>query len=65
MGFFASQCLVWRDVTFMDPAEAEAVAGQVVELLGADARRWSNGHDGLLAGTDGHRFAVLIQVGED
>jgi len=77
MGCFASQCLVWSDTTFMDRAEAEAVAGQVVELLGAEAQWWSNWDDsswtgvsgctfdGLVAGTDGHRFAVLIQVGED
>ena len=49
-------------------------------LLGPDARWWSNHDpeldgcwtgvsactfDGLVAGTDGRRFAVLIQVGED
>ncbi|WP_405842021.1 hypothetical protein [Streptomyces sp. NBC_01518] len=80
MGRLASQCLVWPQFTFMDRAEADAVAGLVVELLGADALWWANcdgddedswtavtacTFDNLVAGTDGHRFAVLIQVGED
>ncbi|NUQ97417.1 MAG: hypothetical protein HOY79_13000 [Streptomyces sp.] len=77
MGRFASQCLVWSDYAFMDRAEADSVAGQVVKVLGAQAQWWSNWDDGswtdvsgctfdgLVAGTDGHRFAVLIQVGED
>ncbi|MFF4505534.1 hypothetical protein [Streptomyces sp. NPDC001401] len=71
----------WQDsagpASVQEVEEAEAVAGQVVQLLGADARWWSNRDgsswtdvsgctfDSLVAGTDGRRFAVLIQVGED
>jgi hypothetical protein len=77
LGRLASQCLVWSEAVFMDPAEAAIVAGQVVELLGATAQWWSNGDsdslsdisgctfESFVAGTDGRRFAVLIQVGED
>ena len=57
--------------------EANTVAGLVVGLLGPDALWWSNGDehswsavsactfDNVVAGTHGHRFAILIQVGED
>jgi hypothetical protein len=77
MGRLASQDLVRPEFTFMERAEADTIAGLVVELLGPDALWWPNGDehswsavsactfDGLVAGTDGHRFAVLIQVGED
>lgn len=77
LGHLASRCLVWSDVAFMDSAEAAVVAGQVVELLGPAAQWWSSGDSDSLsdisgctferfvAGTDGRRFAVLIQVGED
>lgn len=77
MGRLASECLVWPQFTFMDRAEADTAASRVVELLGPDALWWSNRDedswtavsactfDSLVAGTDGHRFAVLIQVGED
>jgi hypothetical protein len=77
MGRLTAQCLVWSDVAFMDRAKADALATRVTELLGSDAQWWSN-QDGsscadisgctfesFVAGTDGHRFAVLIQVGED
>jgi hypothetical protein len=80
MGRFASTGLVWPSATFMERAEADAVGRRVVELLGPDAHWWSNydsetegaytcisacTFDGLVTGTDGHRFVVLIQVGED
>lgn len=77
MGRLASESLVWPQFTFMDRAEADTAASRVVELLGPDALWWSNRDedswtgvsactfDSLVAGTDGHRFAVLIQVGED
>jgi len=77
MGRLASRDLVWPEFTFMERTEADTVAGQVVELLGPDALWWSNGDehswsavsactfDRLVVGTDRHRFAVLIQVGED
>ncbi|MET7488975.1 hypothetical protein [Streptomyces sp. NPDC005538] len=77
MGTLATECLVWSGATFMERAEADEVAGRVVDLLGTDARWWSNRDgdswtavtactfDSLVACTDGRRFAVLIQVGED
>ena len=77
MGRLASQCLVWPRFAFMERTEADTVVGLVVELLGQDALWWSNGDehswsavsactfDRLVVGTDRHRFAVLIQVGED
>ena len=61
----------------MERPEADTVADLVVELLGPDALWWSNGDehswsavsactfDNVVAGTHGHRFAILIQVGED
>lgn len=77
MGHLSSRCLVWPNYTFMEQAKADAVARDVVVLLGPDAQWWSSPEggggadiagctfDGFVAGTDGHRFAVLVQVGED
>jgi hypothetical protein len=80
MGRFAADCLVWPGAGFMDRSEADAVTRRVVEFLGPEAHWWSNydselegawtsisacTFDGLVAGTDGRRFIVLIQVGED
>ncbi|WP_143079068.1 hypothetical protein [Streptomyces monashensis] len=80
MGRFAAECLMWPGATFMERAEADAVVRRVVELLGPDARWWSTydseaegvctgisacTFDGLVTGTDGRHFIVLIQVGED
>ncbi|MET8247875.1 hypothetical protein ABZV31_27820 [Streptomyces sp. NPDC005202] len=76
MGSLASTCLVWPGATFMEPAKADDVARRVVNLVGPGAQWWSNRDgdsgtgvsactfDSLVAGTDGHRFAVLIQVGD-
>jgi hypothetical protein len=80
MGRFAAECLVWPRATFMERAEADTVVRRVVKLLGPDAHWWSNydsetegaytcisacTFDGLVTGTDGRHFIVLIQVGED
>lgn len=80
MGRFASECLVGPRATFMERAEADTVVHRVVELLGPDAHWWSNydsetegaytcitacTFDGIVTGTDGRHFIVLIQVGED
>ncbi|MGW1889556.1 hypothetical protein ACWCP6_04740 [Streptomyces sp. NPDC002004] len=72
----ASRSLLW-DMPLMDGAEADDLALRVVELLGSAAIWWSNRDgctfdtvtgctmDTFVAGTDGERFVVLIQVGED
>ncbi|MFH8572428.1 hypothetical protein [Streptomyces sp. NPDC017993] len=69
--------LVWPGSAHMDRDEARRTATRVVELLGQDATWWANrdAHssyavtactaDGVIAGSDGARFAILIQVGED
>ncbi|MFP3986046.1 hypothetical protein U9R90_00740 [Streptomyces sp. E11-3] len=77
MTTLAAHDLVWPNFTHMDPEEARSAAEQVVNLLGPRATWWSNfddhsstavtecSFDGLIAGTDGERFAILIQVAED
>ncbi|GHI06325.1 hypothetical protein AQI88_18460 [Streptomyces cellostaticus] len=80
MGRLATECLVWPGARFMERAEADTVARRVAQLLGPDARWWSNldpelescwtgvsacTFDMFVAGTDGTRFVALIQVGED
>ena len=71
----------WLSTTFdhiiMDPVEDETIAERVVRLLGPESRCWSNQDDGcvdgvtgctfdgLVVGSDGDRFAVLIQVADD
>ena len=77
MGRFASTDLLFGDFTFMDRAEAQSIAERVVRLLGPEARWWANTDglsseglvgctlDGLVVGTDGDRFAALIQVADD
>ncbi|GCB45605.1 hypothetical protein [Streptomyces sp. NL15-2K] len=77
MAELASKDLAFDQFPFTDPAEAEAIAERVVGLLGPEARWWSNWDDGcvdgvtgctfdgLVVGSDGDRFAVLIQVADD
>ncbi|MER6735276.1 hypothetical protein [Streptomyces puniciscabiei] len=80
MAWLAAQCLVWPGASFMERSEADTVARRVGQLLGPDAHWWSTfdpeleccvscvsacTFDGLVTGTDGRRFVVLIQVGED
>ncbi|MGW7816784.1 hypothetical protein ACWGLF_01390 [Streptomyces puniciscabiei] len=80
MAWLAAQCLVWPGASFMERSEADTVARSVGRLLGPDAHWWSTfdpeleccvsgvsacTFDGLVTGTDGRRFVVLIQVGED
>ncbi|MEV7689496.1 hypothetical protein [Streptomyces bungoensis] len=80
MSQLAAECLVWPGAGFMERSATDAVARRVAQLLGPGAHWWSNydpelacyssavtpcTFDGLIAGTDGHRFTVLIQVGED
>ncbi|MER6556333.1 hypothetical protein ABT300_00975 [Streptomyces sp. NPDC001027] len=77
MSRFASRDLLFSDFTLMDPTEARSIADRVVRLLGPEARWWSNTDgpvseglvgctlDGLVVGTDGVRFAALIQVADD
>ena len=57
--------------------EAETIAARVVRLLGPGTSWWSNRDDlsvdgvtsfsvdTFVIGSDGHRFALLIQVGDD
>ncbi|WP_405949296.1 hypothetical protein OG588_25420 [Streptomyces prunicolor] len=61
----------------MERTRADAVASNVVALMGPDAEWWSSADggggadiagctfEGFVIGTDGHHFAILIQVGED
>ncbi|WP_037680295.1 hypothetical protein [Streptomyces griseus] len=77
MGRFASRDLLFSEFTFMDPTEAQSIAESIVRLLGPEARWWSNTDgsiseglvgctlDGLVVGTNGDRFAALIQVADD
>ncbi|MFJ8826421.1 hypothetical protein ACIREE_32205 [Streptomyces sp. NPDC102467] len=70
---FASEDLLWK-VPLMDGPRAHSLTSRVVEVLGPDARWWSNHDDvasdcvtgctvdGLVAGTDGTHFAVLLQA---
>ncbi|MGY5130313.1 hypothetical protein [Streptomyces nigrescens] len=69
--------LLWPGFTRGDRGEAHHAATGVVELLGPAAEWWTTRDayawntvtactcDGVIAGSDGYRFAVLIQVGED
>ncbi|MFI6872900.1 hypothetical protein ACIBL6_05620 [Streptomyces sp. NPDC050400] len=74
---FASTSLLW-DVPSMDAGRARDLASRVVAELGPTARWWSNhdGYsssygltgctvDGLVAGTDGTRFGLLLQAEVD
>jgi hypothetical protein len=77
MGELASVSLLWPSHAYMDRGEADAVARRVVAALGPRARWWSNRDDAgvsgvtgttmdtLVAGSDGDRFVVLIQVEDD
>ncbi|MEU7468614.1 hypothetical protein AB0A94_08660 [Streptomyces sp. NPDC044984] len=77
MGGLASVSLLWPSHAYMDRDEADAVARRVVAALGPGACWWSNRDDGgvdgvtgatmdtFVAGSDGDRFVVLIQVQED
>ncbi|MFF3936097.1 hypothetical protein [Streptomyces phaeofaciens] len=77
MARFAAADLLFPEYALMDRADAERIAGRVVGLLGPGARWWSNTDDvsseglvgctldGLVVGTDGERFAALIQVADD
>ncbi|MFJ8020934.1 hypothetical protein [Streptomyces sp. NPDC096311] len=77
MGELASADLMFPEFALMDRAEATSIAARVAGLLGPGARWWSNrddlGVDGVtscsfdtfVVGSDGNRFALLIQVGDD
>jgi len=77
LGELASTPLLFPEYPIMDRAVAESTAAQLVGLLGSEAHWWSTRDDVsvdsltcctidcLVVGTDGHRFAVLIQVDED
>ncbi|MYS80627.1 hypothetical protein [Embleya scabrispora] len=79
MAELAAVDLVWSPAEIMDRDVARDAAARVVTLLGPDATWWTNRvaddgsvngvtpctFDGLIAGTDGTHFAILIQVGED
>lgn len=77
LGELASVSLLWPTHTYMERGEADAVAGCVVDALGPGARWWSNREDDsvstvtgatldtFVAGSDGERFVVLIQVQDD
>ncbi|MFD9723656.1 hypothetical protein [Streptomyces sp. NPDC059072] len=73
----AADNLVWPGSKLMDPEIARHTVTRIVEWLGAGATWWTNRQgnawdpvtactfDGVVAGSDGEYFAVLIQVGED
>ncbi|MBO1334121.1 hypothetical protein [Streptomyces sp. VRA16 Mangrove soil] len=73
---FAAECLCWR-VPLMDRQAAGEHASRVAGLLGPRARWWTNHEehgwngltgctfDGVVAGTDGVRFTVLVQATVD
>lgn len=77
LGELASANLMFPEFIFMDRAEAISIAARVVGLLGPGARWWSNrddlsvdsvtscSFDTFVIGSDGDRFALLIQVGDD
>jgi hypothetical protein len=77
MAELASKDLAFGQFILADPAEARTIAERVVRALGPEARWWSNQDDGcvdgvtgctfdgLVVGSDGDRFAVLIQVADD
>ncbi|MFK0026306.1 hypothetical protein [Streptomyces sp. NPDC090798] len=77
LGELASASLLFPEFAFMDSAEAKSIAARVVGLLGPGARWWSNRDDlsvdtvtscsidTFVIGSDGDRFALLIQVGDD
>ncbi|MFI6543293.1 hypothetical protein ACIBO9_08600 [Streptomyces prunicolor] len=77
LGELASTPLLFPQYPIMDRAVAESTAAQLVGLLGSEAHWWSTRDDFsvdsltccsidcLVVGTDGHRFAALIQVCED
>ncbi|MET9494382.1 hypothetical protein [Streptomyces sp. NPDC006552] len=78
MARFASVDL-GHGVELMDPHRALDLAARVIDLLGPDALWWTNHDadchswtamtgctfDGVVAGTDGTLFAVLLQAVED
>ncbi|MDG4858761.1 hypothetical protein P8605_11460 [Streptomyces sp. T-3] len=74
----AAQDLVWPGHQHMDRDQAHRAALRIVDLLGPDATWWTNQEDdsswtavtactfdGVIAGSNGEQFMVLIQVGED
>ncbi|MFF3624806.1 hypothetical protein [Streptomyces sp. NPDC002467] len=73
----AADNLVWPGSKLMDPELARHAVTRIVKWLGPDATWWTNRQgnawdpvtactfDGVVAGTDGEYFAMLIQVGED
>jgi hypothetical protein len=77
LGELASTPLLFPQYPTMDRTAADSTAAQLVGLLGSEAHWWSTRDefsvdsltcctiDCLVVGTDGHRFAALIQVGED
>ncbi len=77
MGELASVSLLWPTHTYRDREEAAELARRAVDALGPGARWWSNREDGsvsgvtgatldtFVAGSDGERFVVLIQVQDD
>ncbi|MFD9498976.1 hypothetical protein [Streptomyces sp. NPDC060035] len=78
MAIAATVDIVWPPHRLMDDAGALHTAKRVVSLLGADAAWWTNHDsycgatnlvtpvfDSLIAGMNGHVFAMLIQVADD
>ncbi|MFE2163724.1 hypothetical protein ACFXB3_01360 [Streptomyces sp. NPDC059447] len=73
----ASDNLVWSGSKLMDREIARDTVTRIVKWLGPGATWWTNRQgnswdpvtaytfDGVVAGSDGEYFAVLIQVGED
>ncbi|MFE9479222.1 hypothetical protein ACFYNM_11495 [Streptomyces spororaveus] len=77
MATLAADNLVWPGSKLMNREIADDTVTRIVHGFGADATWWTNRQgaswdavtactfDGVVAGSDGEYFAILIQVGED
>ncbi|MFE2140754.1 hypothetical protein ACFXA3_03180 [Streptomyces sp. NPDC059456] len=77
MTALAAEDLVWPGSVLMNREIAHDTVARIVKWFGLGATWWTNRQgrswdpvtactfDGVVAGSDGEHFAVLIQMGED
>jgi len=77
MTALAAEDLVWSHHVLIDREIAHHTVTRIVKCLGPGARWWTNRQDGawdpvtactfdgVVVGSNGEYFAILLQVGED